>query len=62
MRPTFKVFLLFLITQIASQKDPFSILIAYEDNQRISAGVGESHYQLLPFRVSGTSQNFIQAP
>ena len=62
MRASFEVFLLVWIVQIVTASDPFTTLIAYEKNQRISAEVNDTQYHLLPFRVSGISQHFILAP
>ena len=54
--------LLLVLTCSVSPRDPFVTLVAYENNQRMSAEVGDSQYHLLPFRVSGKPQHFIQAP
>ena len=62
MRASFEVFLLVWIVQIVTASDPFTTLIAYEKNQRISAEVNDTQYHLLPFSVSGISQHFILAP
>lgn len=46
-----------------STNDPFSTLVSYEAKQREIYGVGDGHYRLLPFRVSGgENQHFLQSP
>lgn len=34
-------------------RDPFATLVTYEAKQRTAAGVGDSQYRLLPFRLTG---------
>lgn len=62
----FRCYLLLLLAFFAlevSGNDPFSTLISYEVKQRTNFGVGDRHYRLLPFRVSGgESQHFLQTP
>lgn len=62
MFPSSALFLLLCTLQLVSTRDPFTTLVNYEHNQRLSAELGDSQYQLLPFRVSGSPQHFIQAP
>lgn len=62
MLPPIQPFLLLLLLiSIVSSAHPFATLIAAEENERTSAEVGNTYY-LLPFRLYGTSQKFIQAP
>jgi hypothetical protein len=46
----------------AHGRDPFTTLVGYEAKQRTAAGVGDSQYRLLPFRMTGEAQHFLQAP
>lgn len=57
-----ELILLTLMLQLASPRDPFITLVSYENSQRMSAELGDSQYSLLPFRVSGKPQHFIQTP
>lgn len=63
---TFRCMLTFLLASLtlaAHKPDPFETLVAYEAKQRATFGVGDSHYRLLPFRVShGETQHFLQTP
>jgi hypothetical protein len=61
MLPRFPLLLLAVLT-LTTARDPFVTLVSYENNQRLSAEVGDAQYHLLPFRVSGKPQHFIQAP
>jgi len=47
------LFLLALIVTGVAAKDPFRRLVDHEAKQRQMAGLSESEYHLLPFRLSG---------
>lgn len=60
-----KLICLLLFVCLASEvcaRDPFGILVEHETKQRKMAGLSENEYHLLPFRLSGEKQHFIQAP
>lgn len=61
----FRLTLVVLMTLVAWQvdsRDAFTTLVTYEAKQRSFADVGDSQYHLLPFRLSGQPQHFLQAP
>jgi hypothetical protein len=56
------VALMILAAWEVHSRDAFTTLVTYEAKQRSSADVGDSQYHLLPFRLSGEPQHFLQAP
>lgn len=45
------IIVLALVALGVSNEDPFTTLVAYETKQKEMAGVNESQYHLLPFRL-----------
>lgn len=52
----------FILILATTAKDPFTEFVAYEAKQRKMAGVNESQYHLLPFRLAGEQQDFLMTP
>jgi hypothetical protein len=61
IRLTLPILLLFTALSV-SARDPYSTLVAYETKQRTNAELGNSQYHLLPFRLTGTPQHFLETP
>ena len=60
--PLTLLLLTLLLVQGSNSKDAFSTLVNYETKLRKMAGVNESQYHLLPFRLNGDQQHFLQTP
>ena len=54
--------LLVLISMTEGHRDPFTTLVNYELKQRKTTGVESSKYHLLPLRLTGQQQHFLQTP